>query len=155
MTISNPTNYRDRVEYIIRMYKVINGEAYPSTMIKNTTIAELCRYDGGPYRRIKGWCEKKVVEIEEETKPKQVIDTPDMVEAGKVFHKCFDLMKSRNEKYGDSWKVLTTPSLANLCEMKLHRIANLPEGAPKTEDELMDTINYCVFGLMKLKNKEK
>jgi len=66
-----------------------------------------------------------------------------------------DLMLSRNEKYGDSWKVLTIPSLANLCEMKLHRIARLWDVDAKTEDELMDVINYCVFGLMKYKESQK
>ncbi len=67
------------------------------------------------------------------------------------FEKCLSLMLERNEKYGDSWKVLTIPSLANLIEMKMHRIANLPSGASKTNDEFQDTVNYALMGLLKLK----
>ncbi len=63
---------------------------------------------------------------------------------------CVTLMEERNLKYGDSWRVLTIPSVANLIEMKMHRIANLPAGAPKTRDEFMDTINYACMGLLKL-----
>lgn len=150
MTIFFPRTPRDRTDYIVRMYKLINGEANPSTLIKNTSIADLCKFDSGPYQRIKSWCEKKIEEIEKNNKPKLNLD---MIEAEQLYKQCFELMKSRNEKYGDSWKVLTIPSLANLCEMKLHRIANLPEGAPKTEDELMDTVNYCIFGLLKLRKQ--
>lgn len=64
---------------------------------------------------------------------------------------CYDLFVSRNSAYGDSWKVLSVQSCANLCEMKMNRIAKLGHKVPKTEDELRDTINYCVFALMKLK----
>lgn len=69
-----------------------------------------------------------------------------------LFEECLQLMLERNAKYGDSWRVLTIPSLANLAEMKLHRIANLPPGAPKTKDEFMDTVNYALMGLLKLES---
>ena len=59
------------------------------------------------------------------------------------------IILDRNEKYWDSWKVLSIQSLANLCEMKLNRIAKLWVDA-KTEDELIDVINYCVFGYLKI-----
>lgn len=74
----------------------------------------------------------------------------DVDEVRVLFEKCLALMIERNEKYGDSWKVLTVPSIANLIEMKLHRVANLPSGAPKVEDEFMDTVNYALMALLKL-----
>ena len=37
--------------------------------------------------------------------------------------------------------------------MKLNRIAKLWDIDAKTEDELIDTINYCVFALIKLNEK--
>lgn len=78
-----------------------------------------------------------------------------MLAASKIYVEAFDLMKSRNTKYGDSWKVLSIQSLANLCEMKLHRIANLDKVEPKIYDELIDTLNYMVFGLLKLKSQNQ
>lgn len=78
--------------------------------------------------------------------------------ANKHFKICCEachLMISRNKKYGDSWKVLSVQSIANLCEMKLNRIAKLGEVDAKTEDELIDTLNYMVFGLIKLKEWKK
>lgn len=106
---------------------------------KNTPLRKLAgAVRGGGRRRIIGWLQSKV-------QPKDEMDAME-----KIYQKAFELMKSRNQKYGDSWKVLNIPALANLCEMKLHRIANMGQIDPKTEDELIDTINYCVFGLYKL-----
>ena len=75
--------------------------------------------------------------------------------ATEIQKNALELMMWRNVKYWDSWKVLTIQSLANLCEMKLHRIARLWEMEAKTEDELIDVMNYCVFGLMKLEELKK
>lgn len=72
-----------------------------------------------------------------------------------IHDEAFELMLSRNEKYWDSWKVLNIQSLANLCEMKLHRIANLDKLEPKVYDEFIDVLNYMAFWLLKLKNGEK
>lgn len=72
----------------------------------------------------------------------------------KILDECYELFIERYEKYGDSWKVLSVQSTANLCEMKMNRIARLGHKVPKTEDEFKDNINYSVFALMKL-NEEK
>jgi len=77
----------------------------------------------------------------------------EMDQMKEIVDNCHQLMRSRNAKYGDSWKVLSIPSMANLSEMKLHRIANMANIDPKVEDELIDVINYCTFALWKLKNK--
>ena len=45
--------------------------------------------------------------------------------AGEIFDECFTLMKSRNDKYGDSWKTLDVANIAGLIEMKMNRIAKL------------------------------
>lgn len=76
----------------------------------------------------------------------------DMEAISNIFDECRNLMMSRNEKYGDSWKILSIPWLSNLCEMKLNRISNMDKIDPKIEDELMDTINYCIFALYKVRN---
>lgn len=60
-------------------------------------------------------------------------------------------MLQRNEKYGQSWKILDISTIAQLCQMKLYRIGKL-ELDPKTEDEFIDVINYCYFALIKIKN---
>jgi hypothetical protein len=141
-------NKSERMDYIVKMFQQLNPEEKitSDTIIRGTPIWKLCNSDGGPYQRIKTWCEKKITEkklIEEEN--------DDMLKAKKEYDKCFDLMKSRNKKYGDSWKVLTIQSIANLCEMKLHRIANMnnQDLDPKIEDELRDTANYMIFALIK------
>lgn len=76
----------------------------------------------------------------------------DMNEASDIAAECLSLMRARNAKYGNSWKVLTIQSIANLIEMKMHRIANMnaQELDVKILDEFMDTINYAFFALMKL-----
>lgn len=76
----------------------------------------------------------------------------DMDEASDIASECLSLMRARNAKYGNSWKVLTIQSIANLIEMKMHRIANMnaQELDVKILDEFMDAINYAIFALMKL-----
>lgn len=80
----------------------------------------------------------------------------DMDLAKSEFENCFELMQGRNKKYGNSWKVLSITSLANLCEMKLHRIANMDASNldPKVEDEAQDVINYMIFTLIKLHSND-
>jgi len=73
-------------------------------------------------------------------------------------------MEKRAEMYGDSWRgVHKITSFADYIAMKLSRVFRLADEAPKTltEDELRertrkikdqfkDTINYCLFAIMKL-----
>ena len=139
-----------RSAYIVEMYrKITRDETINSnTQIKNTSIWRLCQSNGPAYQRIKSWCESKIIELQNQDPVNE-----DMKEAWEEFVKCYNLMKGRNTKYGDSWKVLTIQSLANLIEMKMHRIANMNSQQldPKIEDEFIDTINYGIFGLIKIK----
>lgn len=75
-------------------------------------------------------------------------------ELKKIHDECLKLVKGRNKKYSNSWKVLTIKSIANMCEMKMNRFRKLDVKDVKAEDEFKDTINYCVFALWKLKNKD-
>lgn len=144
----------ERAKYIVGLYRQITGDETinSNSKIKNTTIWRLCQGSGAAFQRIKDWCEgaleKRQIKIEEG-------DGEDMKLAAQEFVKCFELMRGRNKKYGDSWKVLTLQSIANLIEMKMHRIANMNSQQldPKIEDEFIDAINYGVFGLIKLKKQ--
>lgn len=109
---------------------------------------------------LKSSFEKNKDQVKEKEKVIQVEDSvieSDLlaIKAEEIIEEALELMKSRNKRYWDSWKVLTVQSLANLCEMKLHRIARLGEAEAKTADELIDVLNYCIFGLIKLKKKTK
>ena len=139
-------NKEGRVQYVMEMYQKINPneEITSQTKIKGTTIEKLCEFDAGGYQRVKMWCEDKLNSRERDSEIEII---------AKEFQRCFQLMKSRNEKYGNSWKVLSVPSIANLIEMKMNRIAKLGAEAPKTEDELMDSINYAIFALLKFTKK--
>lgn len=79
----------------------------------------------------------------------------DMESAQFELKRCFQLMVGRNGAYGDSWKVLSIQSIANLIEMKMNRIARLGEADAKTEDEFMDVVNYAIFGLLKMHELEE
>lgn len=93
-------------------------------------------------------CQSNKVKIEESLEDQEL-----RKQATQIQKEALELMMSRNIKYWDSWKVLTIQSLANLCEMKLHRIARLWAMEAKTEDEMIDVMNYMIFGLMKFRNK--
>lgn len=169
----NHNDQSQRIAYMIGLWERLNPGAIGtlSTTINNTTIGRLCETSGGPYQRVITWLEKKVdelsfpVETSESLASKGLLDSEyrnmlledrpktDMEQADLEFQKCFELMQGRNTKYGDSWKVLSVQSIANLIEMKMHRIANMnaKELDPKIEDEFIDAVNYGIFGLIKLK----
>lgn len=171
----NHNDQSQRIAYMIGLWEKVNPgcEGTLSTTINNTSIGRLCETAGGPYQRVITWLEKKVDELSSsvESEPEEMLaskglldseyrnalleDKPytDMEKADKEFQKCFELMQGRNAKYGDSWKVLSVQSIANLIEMKMHRIANMntKDLDPKIEDEFIDAVNYGIFGLIKLK----
>jgi hypothetical protein len=71
-----------------------------------------------------------------------------------ILEECKELMNERNQKYGDSWRTLSIQSTANLIEMKMNRVARLGLDA-KIKDELQDSINYAIFALYKLKQRDE
>ena len=142
-----------RIEYIIGMYQRIYPDMVvtPETMIKGTSIKKLCEFPGPGYYRVVRWCEEKL-----KTLPAKQLAENDMDRVKEQFRKAFEIMKGRNVKYGTSWKVLTISSIANLCEMKLNRIAQMNNQNldPKIEDELIDTMNYMAFALIKYQEQK-
>lgn len=82
---------------------------------------------------------------------KELMPKDDMKLAKEEFDRCFELMKSRNKAYGNSWKVLSVQAIANLMEMKMNRIAKLGEIDTKVLDEFQDCANYAIFALLKLR----
>lgn len=135
---------RERMEYLITLYQKLKPEEKitSDTTIRNTPIWKLAQTDGGPYQRIKKWLEDKNAELTKDDDPFTQILT-----------ECISVMKERNQSYGESWRVMSVESMANLCEMKLNRVSKLGAQNAKTKDELIDTINYCVFSLIKLSEK--
>ena len=80
----------------------------------------------------------------------------DMILMWEIMREAHTLMVGRNDKYGDSWKVLTLQSIANLVEMKMHRIARMDSKNldPKILDEFTDGLNYCAMGVAALRKLE-
>ena len=140
----NPGNKEERIAYMVTLLKRVGDEGASSeTKIKGATVERLCEYPGGGYFRVIRWLEKQASELKQENSTEENL-TP-------YYKKCRDLMMSRNKKYGDSWRVLTIQSVANLIEMKMNRIANMKNEDldPKIEDEFIDTVNYAIMGLYK------
>lgn len=146
----NQIEHYERVELLTSYWQKLNPEIQvdSQTTIRNATIEKICWSDGA-FQRMTDWCEKKLQEKEQIVLKKE----DDVEQFRQILSEAFQIVKGRNQKYGDSWKVLSIQGLANLAEMKMHRIANLGEDA-KTYDEFIDTINYCIFGIIKLKNKK-
>lgn len=67
----------------------------------------------------------------------------------KTIEKCRDLAISRNKKYGNSIDIVRNSSIIDLVLMKLIRTRELKEQDPKYFDEVIDSINYLVYLLMR------
>jgi len=72
-----------------------------------------------------------------------------------------ELMIAKNTDYGDSWREMRISSITDQIIVKAHRIRNLEELKEPSkisegvEAEYRDIINYCIFALIKLKEKSK
>lgn len=142
-----------RLEYLINGLKKIEGQNNKDviidkdTKLRGTTLEKLSLYNGPAFNRVSSWIKEKLDEIGTPNQPTETTLFRNKMQ------ECFDLFKSRNNKYGDSWKVLSLQSVANLIEMKMHRVANMSTQQidPKIKDEFQDSVNYAVMGLLKLK----
>ena len=71
-----------------------------------------------------------------------------------------DLMEAKNHDYGEAWRDMRISSLTDLILMKLLRIKEIEDNAGKTivsegiDANYQDIINYAVFALIKLAEKE-
>ena len=85
-------------------------------------------------------------------------------EAGAMFDKFISqakfLMENKNHDYGEAWRDMRISSFTDLILVKLLRIRQIEEHAGKTlssegiDANYFDTINYAVFALIKLVEKE-
>jgi len=70
------------------------------------------------------------------------------------------LMVAKNADYGDSWREMRLSSITDQILVKAYRIRSIEEseGSPKVsegiESEYKDILNYCVFALIKLRDKK-
>ena len=85
-------------------------------------------------------------------------------EAGKLFDKfssqAKSLMENKNHDYGEAWRDMRISSFTDLILMKLLRIRQIEDHKGKTlisegiDANYADTINYAIFALIKLEEKE-
>jgi len=154
MSYSDPSA---RVQELIDLMQLLNPDRKITSQDKmqGTTLQVLGETGAGGYQRCLKWLRDKVVALPPKIADNDYAADPDNMK--ELYKQSWELMKSRNAKYGDSWRVLTIPAIAALIEMKMHRIANMDVQNldPKAVDEFIDTMNYAAMGLQKLKEQGK
>jgi hypothetical protein len=95
---------------------------------------------------------QSAIVYEEKKEVEKVMDV-DKLSYDRVLKKARSIFVERQGKYGNSVNEIDLHTIVGLMRMKLFRIYN--EGAdPKTEDELLDCINYAVFAMTRLEEKK-
>lgn len=146
----------ERLAKLISLFSKIEGARVTGDyVVRGTSLKKLAETNGGGYQRVLRWAESKVPKSKKDPEPTSLPVPPEMAEMKNQLKAAWEVMLGRNAKYGDSWKVLSIPSMANLIEMKMHRIANMTEKElnPKIIDEAVDAINYSAMILYKLKER--
>ena len=70
-----------------------------------------------------------------------------------------DLMENKNHDYGEAWRDMRVSSLTDLILMKILRVKQIEDNKGKTiisegiDANFMDMINYAVFALIRLNEK--
>lgn len=89
---------------------------------------------------------------------------PDYINLAKeLLNDCIKTMGERGEMYGESWRdVKRLTSFLDYINMKLSRaysLAKIEEPnsylVEKIYDQLIDTINYCIFAAIRIKEERK
>ena len=93
-----------------------------------------------------------------------VVDQPDLSaeealhEFDKQADKAFQLMEKKNHDYGEAWRDMRIPSLADMILQKILRVKQIEDNAGQTlvsegvEANYLDMINYAAFALIKMKS---
>jgi hypothetical protein len=93
-----------------------------------------------------------------------VVDQPDLSaeealhEFDKQADKAFKLMEKKNHDYGEAWRDMRIPSLADMILQKILRVKQIEDNAGQTlvsegvEANYLDMINYAAFALIKMKS---
>jgi len=132
--------------------------------------------------RIRNIEEKKTKKIEEGVKPEYIgivnysimaliqlnrhpdepLSTEESIQRyDKYLEQAKDLMEKKNHDYGEAWRNMRLSSLTDIILMKLMRIKQIEDNDGKTliseglEANYYDIINYAMFALIKLNEKNK
>jgi len=71
----------------------------------------------------------------------------------------FNLLQNKNHDYGEAWRDMRVSSITDIILMKLLRVKQIEDNSGKTlvsegvKANYQDMINYAVFGLIKLNEK--
>lgn len=77
----------------------------------------------------------------------------------KYIYTAKSLMENKNHDYGEAWRNMRISSLTDIILMKLLRIKQIEDNLGKTfvsegvDANYLDIINYSIFALIKLENK--
>lgn len=85
-------------------------------------------------------------------------------EAISLYNSHFDrvriLMQAKNHDYGEAWRSMRISSFSDLILMKIYRTKQIEDHLGKTavsegiDANYMDMINYAIFALIKIDNKD-
>jgi len=70
-------------------------------------------------------------------------------------------MEDKNHDYGEAWRDMRVSSMTDLILMKLLRVKQIEENEGQTiiseglDANYLDIINYAIFALIKLSEKDK
>lgn len=76
----------------------------------------------------------------------------------KIWDNVLCLMQNKNHDYGSAWMEMHPFSITDQIITKIHRIKNINNNngrllvSENIDAQLMDIINYCIFGLIMLRN---
>lgn len=137
-----------REKYMIGLFQQLNPSELVTleTKINGTTIEKLCEFNAGGYKRVISWLEENQMIHEEDD-----LETDPIEE---FLLKALSLYRERKGKYGDSWKVLTPETTANLIEMKAYRARTMGRENAKSLDEALDMCNYAAMLYVLLNKKQ-
>lgn len=92
-------------------------------------------------------------------KPKPVPKTEQFFR--ETFGECIELMRKKNNDYGESWRLMRVQSITDQILTKIHRVRQIEENDGHSEisegrrSEYIDIINYCVFAIYKLDESDE
>jgi len=107
------------------------------------------------------YCIMALIQLDESRKDKDLSESDLLTQYDSLVQTTHDLMEQKNHDYGEIWRSMLVSTFTDMLLMRVNRIHQIIELEGNTlasegiESNFMDMINYSVFALIRLNEKNK
>ncbi|MCF8255129.1 MAG: DUF1599 domain-containing protein [Bacteroidia bacterium] len=149
---------------IMRVSSITDQIFIKATRIRTLEEKGVQKIDEGvepEWMGIINYCIMALIQLDESRKDKDLSESDLLTQYDSLVQTTHDLMEQKNHDYGEIWRSMLVSTFTDMLLMRVNRIHQIIELEGNTlasegiESNFMDMINYSVFALIRLNEKNK